>query len=75
MEKAVRVNTTLHPGLLKRIEFYTRQRLEDRSTTIRQLIAEGLKTELKAEVIGSLKEKNLTVREAAQLLNRSQKPP
>ena len=69
MEKAVRVNTTLYPELLKRIDFYAEQRLEDRSTAIRQLISEGLKTELKAKVIGFLKDKKLTVREAAELLN------
>ena len=69
MEKAVRVNATLYPNLLKKIDFYAEQRLEDRSTAIRQLIAEGLKTELKAKVIQSLIEKKLTVREAAQLLN------
>jgi hypothetical protein len=69
MEKVVRVNTTLYPSLLKRIDFYAKQRLEDRSTAIRQLVAEGLKKELKAKVLESLKEKKLTIREAAQLLN------
>jgi len=69
MEKVVRVNTTLYPELLKRIDYYAEQRLEDRSTAIRQLIAEGLKTELKAKVIESLKENKLTIREAAELLN------
>lgn len=68
MEKVERVNTTLYPEQLRRIDFYAEQRLEDRSTAIRQLIAEGLKTELKAKVIASLKEKKLTVREAAELL-------
>jgi predicted HTH domain antitoxin len=69
MEKVVRVNTTLYPNLLKKIDFYAEQRLEDRSTAIRQLIAEGLKSELKSKIVESLKEKKLTVREAAQLLN------
>ena len=69
MEKVVRVNTTLYPELLKRIDFYAEQRLEDRSTAIRQLIAEGLKNELKARVIESLKKKKLTIREAAELLD------
>jgi hypothetical protein len=69
MEKAIRVNTTLYPSLLKRIDFYAQQRLEDRSTAIRQLVAEGLKNELKRNVVESLKQKRLTVREAAQLLN------
>ena len=69
MEKVVRVNTTLYPDLLKRIDFYAKQRLEDRSTAIRQLVAEGLKTELKVKVIEFLKEKKITIREAAQLLN------
>ncbi len=68
MEKVERVNTTLYPEQLRRIDFYAEQRLEDRSTAIRQLIAEGLKTELKAKVTASLKEKKLTVREAAELL-------
>lgn len=68
MEKVERVNTTLYPEQLRRIDFYAEQRLEDRSTAIRQLIAEGLKTELKAKVIASLKEKKLTIREAAELL-------
>lgn len=69
MEKVVRVNTTMYPELLKRIDFYAEQRLEDRSTAIRQLIAEGLKTELKNKVIESLKKRKLTIREAAELLN------
>ena len=68
MEVMVRVNATLYPELLKRIDFYAEQRFEDRSTAIRQLIAEGLKTELKAKVIQALKEKRLTIREAAELL-------
>lgn len=68
MEEMVRVNTTLYPRLLKRIDFYAEQKLEDRSTAIRQLITEGLKTELKAKVIQNLNEKKLTVREAAELL-------
>jgi len=69
MEKVVRVNTTLYPNLLKRIDFYAEQKLEDRSTAIRQLIAEGLKKELKTKVIESLKEKKLTIREAAEILD------
>lgn len=69
MEKVVRVNTTLYPRLLKRIDFYAEQRLEDRSTAIRQLIAQGLKTELKDRIIESLREKRLTVRESAELLD------
>lgn len=68
MKEMVRVNATLYPSLLKRIDFYAEQRLEDRSTAIRQLITEGLKTELKAKVIQALKEKKLTVRESAELL-------
>lgn len=68
MKEMVRVNTTLYPRLLKRIDFYAEQKLEDRSTAIRQLITEGLKTELKAKVIQNLNEKKLTVREAAELL-------
>ncbi len=58
----------MYPGLLQRIDFYAEQRLEDRSTAIRQLIAEGLKQELKSKVMLSLKEKKLTVREVAELL-------
>lgn len=69
MEKVIRVNTTLYPELLKRVDFYAEQRLEDRSTAIRQLIAEGLKKELKTKVIESLKEKKLTIREAAEILD------
>ena len=61
MEKAVRVNTTLYPELLKRIDFYAEQRLEDRSTAIRQLISEGLKTELKAKVIGFFSIRSLPI--------------
>ncbi len=68
MEKVIRVNTTLYPKLLKRVDFYAEQKLEDRSTAIRQLIAEGLKKELKTKVIESLKENKLTIREAAEIL-------
>ncbi|MEK6936596.1 MAG: hypothetical protein AABW58_00835 [Nanoarchaeota archaeon] len=69
MEKVIRVNTTLYPKLLKRIDFYAEQKLEDRSTAIRQLITEGLKKELKTKVIESLKEEKLTIREAAEILD------
>jgi predicted HTH domain antitoxin len=68
MAEMVRVNTTMYPKLLKKIDFYAQQRLEDRSTAIRQLIAEGLKTELKKKVLTSLKDTKLTIREAAELL-------
>ena len=68
MEKMVRVNTTLYPELLQRIDFYAEQRLEDRSTAIRQLIAEGLKKELKEKIMLALKEKKLTIREASAML-------
>lgn len=55
--------------LVSKLKIYlSEKRLEDRSTAMRQLISEGLKTELKAKVIESLKEKKLTVREAAELL-------
>lgn len=69
MEKVIRVNTTLYPKLLKRVDFYAEQKLEDRSTAIRQLISEGLKKELKTKVMESLKEKKLTIREAAEILD------
>ncbi len=68
MEGMVRINTTMNPELLKRVDFYAEQKLEDRSTAIRQLIAEGLKAELKAKVLNSLRDAKLTIREAAQLL-------
>ena len=40
----------------------------EKTSILGKLVAEGLKTELKAKVIGLLKEAKLTIREAAELL-------
>ena len=68
MTEVVRINATLHSDLLDRIDFYAKQNYEDRSTAIRQLIAEGLKQKLKDNVIESFENKRITIREAAELL-------
>lgn len=71
MTEVIRVNATLFPELLERVDFYAEQCYEDRSTAIRQLIAEGLKNKLKHKVLEEIKEQKLTIREGAALLGVS----
>ena len=49
-EKPVRVNVTLKTDLLERIDSYAKEKYEDRSTAMRQLIHAGLQERRKKDV-------------------------
>jgi len=64
----VRVNFTAPEDLIERVEQFAKERLEDRSTAIRQLIQEGLKAVLAAKVVKQYQQGAVTLREAADQL-------
>lgn len=64
----VRVNFTAPKELIERVDQFAQERLEDRSTAIRQLVQEGLKALLTDKVLGQLQRGGLTLREAAARL-------
>jgi hypothetical protein len=63
--KMMRVNFTAPEELIERVEQFAQERLEDRSTAIRQLIHEGLKSLLIDRVLQRYQRGGMTLREAA----------
>jgi predicted HTH domain antitoxin len=68
MNSMRRVNTTMPESLLKKVDLYGELNLEDRSTAIRQLVAEGLRVKLQQTVLEQFKKGKLTLRQGAELL-------
>ncbi|MFQ5811728.1 MAG: UPF0175 family protein [Anaerolineae bacterium] len=66
--KMVRVNFTAPPELIERVDQFAEERLEDRSTAIRQLVQAGLKALLTDRVLAQFQRGGLTLREAAARL-------
>lgn len=66
--KLVRVNVTVPEDLLERVEQFAKERLEDRSTAIRQLILEGWKAMIAPQVLRQYERGVLTKRQAAARL-------
>jgi Arc/MetJ-type ribon-helix-helix transcriptional regulator len=66
--KLARVNVTLGKDLLEKIDGYAKNKYEDRSTAMRQLMALGLQEGNKKDVTYAYKNKKITLREAAELL-------
>jgi len=66
--KLVRVNVTVPQELLERVEQFAQERLEDRSTAIRQLIMAGWKAMIAPQVIRQYERGVLTQRQAAARL-------
>jgi len=64
----VRVNFTAPKELIERVDQFARERLEDRSTAIRQLVQEGLRAVLTERVVEQYRRGGLTLREAAARL-------
>ena len=64
----VRVNFTAPKELIERVEQFAQERLEDRSTAIRQLVQEGLKALLTDKVLDQFQRGGLTLREASARL-------
>jgi predicted transcriptional regulator len=69
MTRTVRVNTTLDDDLLERIDAFARERREDRSTAIRQLVDIALRELSKREALTAYREGRLTLREFAAALH------
>lgn len=63
--KMVRVTFTAPEDLIDQVDQFAQERLEDRSTAIRQLIHEGLKTLLIDRVLQQYQRGGMTLREAA----------
>lgn len=64
----VRVNFTAPKELIERVDQFAHERLEDRSTAIRQLVQEGLKALMTDKVLEQFRRGGLTLREAAARL-------
>src|SRR5947209_14454088 len=69
MTRTVRVNTTLDDDLLERIDAFAKERREDRSTAIRQLVDMALRELSKREALTAYRQGRLTLREFADALN------
>lgn len=69
MTETVRINTTLDRELLARIDAFARERLEDRSTAIRQLVDLALRELSKREAIEAYRQGRVTLREFGRALN------
>jgi predicted transcriptional regulator len=69
MTKTVRVNATLDDDLLERIDAFARERREDRSTAIRQLVDIGLRELSKRDALNAYRQGRLTLREVADVLH------
>lgn len=66
--KMVRVNFTAPKELIERVDQFAQERLEDRSTAVRQLIQEGLKALLLDKVSEQYRRGGMTLREASARL-------
>lgn len=69
MTETVRINTTLDRELLSRIDAFARDRREDRSTAIRQLVDLALRELSKREALQAYQQGRLTLREFGRVLN------
>ncbi len=69
MSETVRINATLDRELLERIDAFARDRMEDRSTAIRQLVDLALRELLKGEAIEAYRQGRLTLREFGRALS------
>lgn len=68
MKRAVRVNATVDPDLLSRVDAFAESRYEDRSTAIRQLLDFALRELSQREAIDSYRSGRVTIRELARAL-------
>lgn len=69
--KTKRISVTIPEDLLKESEELAEERLEDRSTVIRQLIAEGLKAEKKKKAVDMYMDKKVSLEKAAEIADVS----
>jgi len=69
--KTKRISVTIPEDLLEESEELAEERMEDRSTIIRQLIAEGLKEEKKKKAVEMYMEKKVSLEKAAEIADVS----
>ncbi len=69
MTRTVRVNAVLDDDLLQRLDEFARERREDRSTALRQLIELGLRELAKRDALDAYRRGRMTLRELARRLN------
>ncbi|HZI98095.1 MAG TPA: hypothetical protein VFD41_11295 [Actinomycetales bacterium] len=69
MSETVRINATLDRELLERIDAFARDRLEDRSTALRQLVDLALRELSKRDAVEAYRQGRLTLREFGRVLN------
>lgn len=69
MSETVRINATLDRELLERIDAFARDRLEDRSTALRQLVDLALRELSKRDAVEAYRGGRLTLREFGRVLN------
>jgi predicted HTH domain antitoxin len=68
MSQAIRLNTTMDPELLRRLDAYAAERFEDRSTAVRQLVDFALRELRKRDALSAYREGRVTLREFARAL-------
>ena len=69
--KTKRISVTIPEDLLEESEDLAEERMEDRSTIIRQLIAEGRKEEKKKKAVEMYIEKKISLEKAAEIADVS----
>lgn len=69
MTDVVRINATLSPALLERVDDYAARMMEDRSTAVRQLLDRGLRALVEDESVAAYRAGRLTLRELAAALH------
>ena len=67
-QRMMRVNATLNHELVKKIDAFAHQQLEDRSTAIRQLVAKGLWMEKEEQILRGYQHGRFTLREVGELM-------
>ena len=68
MARNVRVNTVMDQDLVARVDRFAADRLEDRSTAIRQLVAFALREHVRRDTIVAYVSGRITLRELARIL-------
>jgi predicted HTH domain antitoxin len=68
MSQAIRLNTTMDPDLLRRLDAYAEEHYEDRSTAVRQLVDFALRELRKREALSAYRDGRVTLREFARAL-------
>jgi Arc/MetJ-type ribon-helix-helix transcriptional regulator len=68
MSRAVRVNATMDEELLRRVDAYAKDRFEDRSTAVRQLLDFALRELQKRDALTAYGAGRLTLRELGRAL-------